>query len=183
MTWVRRSVGSSPRARGTGHRPRFQTGCARFIPARAGNGKESTGAATQVAVHPRARGERSASRHASTPSSGSSPRARGTDAEQVDRLVYRRFIPARAGNGAEPRRRFPESTVHPRARGERHVKWGPPLGLVGSSPRARGTALAWSPAGGGRRFIPARAGNGTDAAALQTQPLVHPRARGERTPL
>ena len=64
--------------------------------------------------------------------------------------------------------------------GERDNAFARILGLVGSSPRVRGT-------GGDRRieqdlerFIPACAGNGVPTAALRPTTPVHPRVCGER---
>ena len=124
--------GSSPRVRGTGHRPwalrhdwfiparagnrvsrRSPDRRVRFIPARAGN-SASLGE-QQVPVHPRACGEQAFAGRADASGTGSSPRVRGT--------VYRH------------RRRG--GTVHPRACGEQIS-----LGINGRI----------------RRFIPARAG-------------------------
>ena len=50
--------GSSPRARGTAHRPLDHVGDFRFIPAGAGNGTPSSARTLASTVHPRGRGER-----------------------------------------------------------------------------------------------------------------------------
>ncbi len=152
--------GSSPRARGTCVRGRRVNRYSRFIPARAGNVPRGRCRARRRPVHPRARGERLPSRPVRCPSSGSSPRARGTSVLPEGGLRVCRFIPARAGNVRRWRSIRDGSPVHPRARGER-VRTG------------RGPG---SPA----RFIPARAGNVSVAVASHHTTPVHPRARGER---
>ena len=98
--------------------------------------------------------------------------------------MLRRFIPARAGNGAGAAHRAVPASVHPRARGERVADRGDRrpisrfiparagngsdgssslLRRAGSSPRARGTVVLPSPLQACSRFIPARAGNGPEA--------------------
>ncbi len=98
MPRVLASVGSSPRERGTRSAALRQQVEPRFIPARAGNTSPHARNSRSKRVHPRASGEHAqrAWRHRRAP--GSSPRERGTQAEQVQQCRYRRFIPARAGN-------------------------------------------------------------------------------------
>ena len=157
---ARRASGSSPRVRGTGKFHQTNTPRLRFIPARAGNGKEAAAAVKQAAVHPRACGERGSVGLRPPIHAGSSPRVRGTVA------ILRR----------SPKR----PTVHPRACGERGGRrclgsWHP-----GSSPRVRGTDGAPNKDRCLARFIPARAGNGTSVVRSPAGPTVHPRACGER---
>ena len=113
-------------------------------------------------------------------SRGSSPRERGT---QVPDLAFRpgqRFIPARAGNATSRRAPSCNTTVHPRASGERPENATAASKLDGSSPRERGT-LGFSEAlGSGGRFIPARAGNAQRSSFSHDDGAVHPRASGER---
>ena len=81
--------------------------------------------------------------------------------------------------------------VHPRACGERSLQPVSRSWLVGSSPRLRGTAGADRYARLPWRFIPAPAGNGSNAFMLGSSPRlrgtgsaevgVHPRACGERS--
>ena len=70
--------GSSPRVRGTGRDRRPARRRGRFIPARAGNGKNCSSTACGTPVHPRACGERCLARRATARWGGSSPRVRGT---------------------------------------------------------------------------------------------------------
>ena len=114
--------------------------------------------------------------------SGSSPHARGTLPTIRVCPAENRFIPACAGNAL---RRFAVSrrpAVHPRMRGERgHCAEAACLD-GGSSPHARGTQVSGRPDRMAMRFIPACAGNATNAAQLRLQRAVHPRMRGERLP-
>ena len=93
-------------------------------------------------------------------STGSSPRARGTDRRRCQDAVL--------------------PPVHPRARGERRAAVCPIPMMVGSSPRARGTGPCSGCTHSRSRFIPARAGNGFRHPARSNGAPVHPRARGER---
>ena len=72
------------------------------------------------------------------------------------------------------------AAVHPRAGGERHDALAFADGVVGSSPRGRGTQLNVRRFRLLARFIPARAGNAVAAAAGRSSRTVHPRAGGER---
>ncbi len=92
-------------------------------------------------------------------SSGSSPRARGTQHAAEDARGDGRFIPAGAGNTRTGR-------VLPSA-------------LGGSSPRARGTRHPISSESRSTRFIPAGAGNTMNRCRFRCPLAVHPRGRGE----
>ena len=151
--------GSSPRGRGTRHCDADIYVVLRFIPARAGNTHPRRPFERSGAVHPRAGGEHSRSRCCASNSIGSSPRGRGTHAEETERLNLFRFIPARAGNTASTSRGDMQLPVHPRAGGEHFGSVPPGVVEFGSSPRGRGT----------RRGLP--------SAALARS--VHPRAGGE----
>jgi len=137
------STGSSPRARGTLAYGAHSAPVARFIPAGAGNASLFDMQRDLVAVHPRGRGERYLQCVVHCSISGSSPRARGTLANQRLVAVCARFIPAGAGNARWPAPIWSGSTVHPRGRGERGMMLFGIKGAGGSSPRARGTRI-WS---------------------------------------
>ena len=77
-------------------------------------------------------------------------------------------------------RRHPRIPVHPRACGERVESVNLLATWSGSSPRVRGTVVAFDPDGRHGRFIPARAGNGRGPGSLWRLRAVHPRACGER---
>ena len=111
---------------------------------------------------------------------GSSPRARGTARDRSARPDRHRFIPACAGNSAPAAGPAGRSPVHPRVRGEQAVCTVKKGTLVGSSPRARGTAVGADGAVVESRFIPACAGNSHMALAIISFGTVHPRVRGEQ---
>ena len=171
--------GSSPLARGT---PPTQPGRRvgrRFIPARAGNTKASRCSRTASAVHPRSRGEHLTPSPLRMAASGSSPLARGTRIRTAYRCIVTRFIPARAGNTAVRARSRARRPVHPRSRGEHANNRSHRFRFIGSSPLARGTPQNTRGLPHAQRFIPARAGNTSFAAAGSVASTVHPRSRGE----
>ena len=115
------------------------------------------------------------------PSTGSSPRGRGTRKTRSRPERVPRFIPARAGNASSTSTWTSAPSVHPRAGGERAARRWPAKRFVGSSPRGRGTREGVR--GGGRRgrFIPARAGNARgDVTSLAPIAGSSPRGRGTR---
>ena len=152
--------GSSPRTRGTEGVGRCAKHAPRFIPAHAGNGHCLARVISDVAVHPRARGERLAQQAATASATGSSPRTRGTGSPLRKKRCIFRFIPAHAGNGTDGTARLAGGTVHPRARGERASLSHLTAPCFGSSPRTRGTDPSHLEKSLKRRFIPAHAGNG-----------------------
>ncbi len=192
--------GSSPLARGTGSAVITHPPPARFIPARAGNGKSSSRLLGSRPVHPRSRGERITCASIGSCGPGSSPLARGTVAYSGARYCAsrssplargtarpdpgnarpRRFIPARAGNGPSARHVMYSASVHPRSRGERQRRATRRRKHIGSSPLARGTEFPQSEVPRQDRFIPARAGNGRSGRPRHPPATVHPRSRGER---
>ena len=90
---------------------------------------------------------------------GSSPHARGTRYGHNGPRITTRFIPACAGNAPGTGLRESWPTVHPRMRGERESSTKKQSFKCGSSPHARGTRGEPPEGHGGRRFIPACAGN------------------------
>ncbi len=132
-------------------------------------------------VHPRACGERHRLPLAHLLASGSSPRLRGTRAAVGAGDDQRRFIPAPAGNATRRPPPAAPSAVHPRACGERGVQATFNFRGAGSSPRLRGTHLAFEDRLDLERFIPAPAGNAFSGWASPSTIAVHPRACGERS--
>ena len=171
--------GSSPRARGTQLLSYLGVSDGRFIPAGAGNTRDKTKARRPRAVHPRGRGEHRRSTPRPASSTGSSPRARGTQKLDQGSAHSRRFIPAGAGNTSSAARPTSTTPVHPRGRGEHEVNHDGIIRGNGSSPRARGTLVHRRRGRRCRRFIPAGAGNTRIATATATAITVHPRGRGE----
>ena len=172
--------GSSPRTRGTDVAVVGNQRRDRFIPAHAGNSTHKSTPNSPATVHPRARGEQTRTAIARPRCAGSSPRTRGTvDAGSTGGADHR-FIPAHAGNRAAASRRCHRSAVHPRARGEQETSLNSRSLISGSSPRTRGTEPGRPESSGGRRFIPAHAGNRLAPRLNRSLPSVHPRARGEQ---
>ena len=151
--------GSSPRARGTVHKPNSPPALARFIPACAGNRRAGSRACGRWPVHPRVRGEQTEGGCMEYRGYGSSPRARGTARLPHQLPVLRRFIPACAGNSAKPTTAPSCAPVHPRVRGEQLPRARRRGRRPGSSPRARGTGRRRALSRCAGRFIPACAGN------------------------
>ncbi len=172
-------TGSSPRARGTrwGRLPQgFSTG---IIPASAGNTPQAREPLPFIPDHPRERGEHGAHILQGGRNGGSSPRARGTLADDVQVGVRKRIIPASAGNTWGAWTLAAGITDHPRERGEhcsssRQQKTNP-----GSSPRARGTRKPPTPTKRASRIIPASAGNTFPESLRAFLASDHPRERGE----
>ena len=131
--------GSSPQARGTLMKVEKPIVICRFIPAGAGNTYKCDHKDQLATVHPRRRGEHKAINAANCVGDGSSPQARGTPINVKTTKITTRFIPAGAGNTLTASRTYPRHAVHPRRRGEHHI-------------RLRNVRAAF-------RFIPAGAGN------------------------
>ena len=111
--------GSSPHARGTPENGQHACQDERFIPACAGNAIGRKADTLSYPVHPRMRGERFPANDPGPYAGGSSPHARGTRIDPMDKAQYLRFIPACAGNARVWAAARPPATVHPRMRGER----------------------------------------------------------------
>ena len=196
------SIGSSPRARGTGQDHRAASGRFRFIPAGAGNGLGPSGELAWKTVHPRGRGERIAVDGLVAIPIGSSPRARGTVSRPGQPDLHRAVHPRGRGerllstltadspSGSSPRARGTGHDQFPRGARHRFIPAGagngpagrlPAFTQAGSSPRARGTGAESLTCVSTLRFIPAGAGNGSNRTKFIGQHAVHPRGRGERT--
>ena len=152
-------AGSSPLARGTHRLQHAQRRHARFIPAGAGNTPPCWIGSGACSVHPRWRGEHCGGAVLICAHYGSSPLARGTRDYAGALCCQGRFIPAGAGNTADPAAGREGASVHPRWRGE-HAVWSVrSTRTVGSSPLARGTLDELKKDAAPMRFIPAGAGN------------------------
>ena len=91
-----------------------------------------------------------------------------------------RFIPAPAGNSVAILGVGLGQSVHPRACGEQDGDRTARMGLIGSSPRLRGTGRLLRFASPSLRFIPAPAGNRRLPRCRTPPGSVHPRACGEQ---
>ena len=174
-----KTIGSSPRLRGTFSCSFRDWKIKRFIPAPAGNICRLESQLKHHPVHPRACGEHPRRVYFVYGDSGSSPRLRGTFRHRSHPPGPIRFIPAPAGNipRAPPKKRL--TSVHPRACGEHKTGILHPPGEIGSSPRLRGTCSHGVVMVRFFRFIPAPAGNIGAVPICQPTPSVHPRACGE----
>ena len=171
--------GSSPHARGTPQRTGLLLVSSRFIPACAGNAQSASRRGMGETVHPRMRGERLDEPMSISLQAGSSPHARGTPRQVINRCLRERFIPACAGNACEPCAASCRPPVHPRMRGERLIPAPVALQTAGSSPHARGTPNPQNEYPEYRRFIPACAGNAIRAVEPRVNPYgSSPHARG-----
>ncbi len=110
---------------------------------------------------------------------GSSPRVRGTWFFNFRNLLFRRFIPASAGNIVLCAALLCNAAVHPRECGEHGPVYSLPEILTGSSPRVRGTLTKHLDFEDGTGFIPACAGNMITINILDAAGTVHPRVCGE----
>ena len=174
------NIGSSPHVRGTGLCACEWSSDARFIPARAGNGRTRYSRRRDPPVHPRTCGERRIRHRSIKADAGSSPHVRGTGVDQLFGELLARFIPARAGNGADLTPALGDQAVHPRTCGERGGRSSMNYYVYGSSPHVRGTDGGGAERRRCRRFIPARAGNGGAETTTTSAAAVHPRTCGER---
>ena len=153
------TVGSSPQARGTLVHDVAADDGRRFIPAGAGNTGQGIDSVVVMTVHPRRRGEHAEKSAGTWGVVGSSPQARGTPKLYTATMSRCRFIPAGAGNTQALHRNYEQMPVHPRRRGEHRLRGFLRVAFFGSSPQARGTPPDRVRVRGGRRFIPAGAGN------------------------
>ena len=174
------SSGSSPRVRGTAATNGTKPSNRWFIPACAGNSGSFCPGWHGHSVHPRVCGEQLHCLRDKTASDGSSPRVRGTDTMAIRYLSYWRFIPACAGNSSVARFTAPDNAVHPRVCGEQVQLRAAQPAPYGSSPRVRGKVRHCVCANARRRFIPACAGNRSNASIITSPIPVHPRVCGEQ---
>ena len=193
------TAGSSPLARGLRRRCSFQVFLSGIIPARAGFTRYAVVRYAHSQDHPRSRGVYKRVAPTGTPSSGSSPLARGLRIYPVSALGLAGIIPARAGftlyasplpcvlqdhprsrgvYGARRRRRRDPGADHPRSRGV-YITAEPCVETVeGSSPLARGLRSGGGAAAGIVGIIPARAGFTLRASRWTGRSADHPRSRG-----
>ena len=171
-------LGSSPLARGLRGLPAGGPHRARIIPARAGFTRTTSWGSSPSSDHPRSRGVYSPTLFPARPGSGSSPLARGLQANGLSQLLTNRIIPARAGFTRLPVGHYDAHWDHPRSRGVYEAHDVSSLQRAGSSPLARGLPLPTYFHTPARGIIPARAGV-TQAQFHENSPVQdHPRSRG-----
>ncbi len=172
-------VGLSPLARGTRTSRSGNITGTWFIPAGAGNTKNTTSGIPDPTVYPRWRGEHYPAILFTTRAVGLSPLARGTPFFRYTVFNAARFIPAGAGNTPAQWARFLKWAVYPRWRGEHRSNALVLKGVTGLSPLARGTLSHQQMSLRDCRFIPAGAGNTRPSVLVVPPSLVYPRWRGE----
>ena len=151
--------GSSPRMRGTLSESKPHFAIDGIIPAHAGNTVTLSAMHAEYWDHPRACGEHMLTMFMCCRQPGSSPRMRGTPADDSDHC--------------------PPFRDHPRACGE-HLMFEPAEHIgQGSSPRMRGTQSESHTRKLITGIIPAHAGNTYKTTARRQYPRDHPRACGE----
>ena len=151
--------GSSPRVRGTQLTKEEIYEILRIIPACAGNTRGAGKILQKQKDHPRVCGEHILGTIFCTGLKGSSPRVRGTPNARPEVSVHLRIIPACAGNTYPFNHKWRHGQDHPRVCGEHCVWLFVALAPQGSSPRVRGTLIAWNCCILPLRIIPACAGN------------------------
>ena len=150
-----------------------------LIPARAGNTDFTSDTGSRAGAHPRSRGEHGGRRHKHSNHQGSSPLARGTPVLRDDLDAVQGLIPARAGNTRASSSSRYRRRAHPRSRGEHLFGGVVKVGVVGSSPLARGTRCRTTRGVPLVGLIPARAGNTAHFCSFLCRFRAHPRSRGE----
>ena len=171
-------TGSSPLARGLRVLRPGELGGARIIPARAGFTSMVLASSWRVADHPRSRGVYLTASSVISPSSGSSPLARGLREETIGIVIEAGIIPARAGFTSASRRGPDRDEDHPRSRGVYDAATAGNGRGDGSSPLARGLRRPRRLPHGGYGIIPARAGFTRRRRRHLRGRRDHPRSRG-----
>jgi len=186
-------AGSPPHTRGIRFYSKSLLKHLGFTPAYAGNTRRVVPREGHVKVHPRIRGEYTASRRRGCRLPGSPPPTRGIPAFFIGSPPHTRgilsvckyykgvlrFTPAYAGNTKDYKTLEKAQKVHPRIRGEYPGLYRLCHKAGGSPPHTRGIQFFQRLFLVQGRFTPAYAGNTTvDAQAEQGQ-QVHPRIRGE----
>ncbi len=171
-------LGSSPLARGLPLTRAPGTGQWRIIPARAGFTTTVEDDCRAWSDHPRSRGVYVVTTGDMTPSSGSSPLARGLHGGSRSVAATAGIIPARAGFTCPLKPLLTTRPDHPRSRGVYLLLEDDVLSDSGSSPLARGLRVDVAHVGGVVGIIPARAGFTTQTNLLRPCSPDHPRSRG-----
>ena len=170
--------GSSPLVRGQHRLVREQHHRIRIIPARAGPTPCSPTARTPATDHPRSCGANCGGYGGDDACDGSSPLVRGQPVNRSHCPFWSRIIPARAGPTLPSKSEVGTATDHPRSCGANRSPSASFAGTRGSSPLVRGQLAGSSPAAGGDRIIPARAGPTVRLRHRSRGRADHPRSCG-----
>ena len=172
-------AGSPPHTRGIRFYSKSLLKHLGFTPAYAGNTRRVVPREGHVKVHPRIRGEYTASRRRGCRLPGSPPHTRGIRPFLIVSHALLGFTPAYAGNTIVDNLTTGIDKVHPRIRGEYAASRTSGTLAVGSPPHTRGILSVCKYYKGVLRFTPAYAGNTKDYKTLEKAQKVHPRIRGE----
>ncbi len=173
-----RRRGLSPRARGNRGVETLETLRQRSIPACAGQPAKGGSQRAVGEVYPRVRGATRPTFGAIGSIRGLSPRARGNPRDAIDVGGLVGSIPACAGQPSERAARAGSERVYPRVRGATPTERMFAARATGLSPRARGNRWRMRFKSGGKRSIPACAGQPRMARARPARGWVYPRVRG-----
>ena len=179
----RDGVGPSPQARGSRAPVPHDARGRGSIPAGAGKPALRPRASPTSAVHPRRRGEAAVGHVDLLSELGPSPQARGSRPQRPRPVQTRGSIPAGAGKPSRPGGRRRSARVHPRRRGEAIAQATGAQGASGPSPQARGSHRHAPHAPAHPRSIPAGAGKPPAGHSQHAPDGVHPRRRGEASPV
>ena len=149
------------------------------IPTHAGKTHSHSLPPITTLAHPRSRGENYERKTGEPITSGSSPLTRGKRKHRVEHRLHGGLIPAHAGKTQDQPRRTPQTSAHPRSRGENGPGDRACLTSSGSSPLTRGKRLADLRDGLNLRLIPAHAGKTSSRCSRKACIPAHPRSRGE----
>ena len=173
--------GSSPRMRGTPSVGIDPYGYGGIIPAYAGNTSGVMHPTRRVWDHPRVCGEHRRAYIQRLETQGSSPRMRGTLSLHLHDGQQHGIIPAYAGNTVWVCVEIFPCGDHPRVCGEHDFITRQLASLPGSSPRMRGTHVAWNADAIRWGIIPAYAGNTCGNERAIPRWGDHPRVCGEHS--
>ena len=133
--------GSSPRAWGKAQRACECADRDRIIPTCVGKSCNTYRAGIRRSDHPHVRGEKTRLFRGGVGHNGSSPRAWGKVAREVNRHDVTRIIPTCVGKRAAQDEKVTVRADHPHVRGEKSCSQFCPFSLSGSSPRAWGKVV------------------------------------------
>ena len=150
--------GSPPRMRGKGVKARYERVAVGITPAHAGKRRRSPSTPRRWKDHPRACGEKSISRPKSGPSTGSPPRMRRKDVQNLRAGRVPGITPAYAGKSLWATWRRFCSRDHPRVCGEKLASRISKPAQSGSPPRMRGKGATPPVEPKSLRITPAYAG-------------------------
>ena len=176
--WAGTASGSSPHMRGKPPRRPHESARGRIIPAHAGQTPPMTRLKSAFTDHPRTCGANAKTRQKTLTCRGSSPHMRGKLEVCSRRVVWRRIIPAHAGQTKITHLSNVFSTDHPRTCGANRLPacWRMPP--CGSSPHMRGKPTDFWFRWDQIRIIPAHAGQTACPAARHRSRSDHPRTCG-----